>query len=605
MERALETYDLMSRGHFIHASPTLFHAGLKRAHLSSCFLLGSTDDSIEGIYKALGECARISKAAGGIGLSVADVRAAGSKIKGTGGESNGLVPMLRVFDATARYVDQGGGKRPGAFAAYVEPWHADIFDVLDLKKNHGKEERRARDLFYGLWVPDLFMRRVRDDAEWALMCPDECPGLTDAIGNAFDNLYETYESQGKFKRKVKARKLWRAILDAQMETGTPYMLYKDACNKKSNQQHLGPIKCSNLCCEIVEFANNDEIAVCNLASLVLPRFVKNNEVDLEGLKQTAKVVATNLDATIDHGTYPNVAAERSNLRHRPIGIGVQGLADLYALLRLPFDSDEAQKLNVDIFEAIYVGALEASIELAKKHGPHDSYAGSPASRGELQPDLWGLDAKELDAKSRWDWAQLRADLARYGLRNSLLTAPMPTASTAQIMGCNECFEPYTSNLYARRVKAGEFVVANRHLVKDLCERGLWDENLRRDLLRAQGSVQGLAIPDDLKALYKTAWELSQKALLDLSAGRGPFVDQSQSLNCFIAAPDYGKLTTFHFRGWEAGLKTGMYYLRTRPAADAIQFTLEASAPGAAAAAAPTTIDDGRGGHVEACVSCSG
>lgn len=605
LERALETYDLMSRGYFIHASPTLFHAGLQKAHMSSCFLLGSIGDSIEGIYKSLGECARISKAAGGIGLSVADVRAAGSTIKGTGGESNGLVPMLRVFDATARYVDQGGGKRPGAFAAYVEPWHADIFDVLDLKKNHGKEERRARDLFYGLWVPDLFMRRVKEDADWALMCPDECPGLTDHCGDAFDNLYETYEAQGQFKRKVKARKLWRAILDAQMETGTPYMLYKDACNKKSNQQHLGPIKCSNLCCEIVEFADENEIAVCNLASLVLPKFVENGTVDFDALKRVAKVVAMNLDATIDSGTYPNAMAERSNLRHRPIGIGVQGLANFYALLRIPFDSAEAAKLNEDIFEAIYVGALEASIELAKKHGPHASYQGSPASRGDLQPDLWGLDAKELDAKSRWDWATLRADLARYGLRNSLLTAPMPTASTAQIMGCNECFEPYTSNLYARRVKAGEFVVANRHLVKDLCERGLWDDDLRRALLGAQGSVQGISrVPDDIKALYKTAWELSQKSLLDLSAGRGPFVDQSQSLNCFIAAPDYGKLTTFHFRGWEAGLKTGMYYLRTRPAADAIQFTLDAAAA-PAAPDAPTTIDDGRGEDIEACISCSG
>jgi len=597
LERALETYDLMSTRRFVHASPTLFHAGFRSPHLSSCFLLGATDDSIDGIYRSLGDCATISKAAGGIGLSVTDVRATGSSIRGTGGESNGLVPMLRVFDATARYVDQGGGKRPGAFAAYVEPWHADVFDVLDLKKNHGKEERRARDLFYGLWVPDLFMRRVRDDADWSLMCPDECPGLSSAHGPAFDNLYESYEREGKRKRTVPARKLWRAILDAQCETGTPYMLYKDACNRKSNQQHLGPIKCSNLCCEIVEFAGEDEIAVCNLASIVLPSFVKDGRLDYAGLKRVAKVVARNLDATIDHGAYPCPAAERSNVRHRPIGIGVQGFADALALLRLPFESSGARKLNRDVFEAIYFGALEASCELAKEKGAHPSFAGSPAARGELQPDLWGLDPRALDETSRWDWSALRADVSRYGLRNSLLTAPMPTASTAQIMGCNECFEPYTSNLYARRVRAGEFVVANRHLVADLAERGLWTDELRQDLLRAGGSVQGLDIPEDLKALYRTAWEISQKTLVDLAADRGPFVDQSQSLNCFIAQPDYGKLTTYHFRGWEAGLKTGMYYLRTKPAANAIQFTLDPEKV--------QNVDDGRGKDVEVCLSCSG
>jgi len=592
LRRALETYRLLAERYLIHASPTLFHAGTANAHLSSCFLLGSCDDSIEAIYEALGRCAVISKAAGGIGLAVSDVRAAGSRIRGTGGESNGLVPMLRVFDTTARYVDQGGGKRPGAFAAYVEPWHADIFDVLDLKKNHGKEERRARDLFYGLWVPDLFMRRVRDDGDWCLMCPDECPGLTDCHGAAFDALYEGYEAERRYRKRVPARKLWRAILDAQMETGTPYMLYKDACNAKSNQQHLGTIKCSNLCCEIVEYADRDEVAVCNLGSLVLPRFVKDGAFDLDDLRRVAGILATNLDATIDAGAYPTPAAAASNAKHRPVGVGVQGLADAFALLRLPFDSPEAAALNRAIFEAIYFGCLEASAALAEAHGPHPSFPGSPAARGLLQPDLWGVEPSD-----RWDWAGLRAKIRDHGLRNSLLTAPMPTASTAQICGYNECFEPYTSNLYARRVKAGEFVCANAHLVRDLAARGLWDDAMRRDLMAAGGSIQGVArVPDDVKALYKTAWELSQKVLVDLSADRGPFIDQSQSFNCFVAQPDYEKLTTFHFRGWQRGLKTGMYYLRTKPAADALQFTLDPDARGESV---------GAGGEPHVCLSCSG
>lgn len=570
---ALETYRLMSQRYFIHASPTLFHAGSRTPHLASCFLVGAIQDSIEGIYDCLKRCAMISKAAGGVGLSASDIRAAGSHIRGTGGESNGLVPMLRVFDATARYVDQGGGKRPGAFATYIEPWHADCFDVLQLKKNHGKEERRARDLFYALWIPDLFMRRVERDEKWSLMCPHECPGLTECHSTAFERLYERYEREGRAKRVVPARKLWRAILDSQIETGTPYMLYKDACNTKSNQQHLGTIKCSNLCCEIIEFSNATEVAVCNLASIVLPAFVRptNGTFDLHELRRVAYLVAANLDATIDVSAYPSKEARCSNLRHRPVGIGVQGLADAFAMLRLPFDSPEAAILNRQIFETIYYAALESSCDRARQLGQHASYAGSPASKGILQPDFWGATRDDLV----WDWRSLRKKIERFGLRNSLLVAPMPTASTAQIVGVNECFEPYTSNLYARRVKAGEFVVANSHLVADLVHLGLWDDQMRQDLLRHEGSVQPIPrIPDDLKRLYKTAWELKQKTLLDLAADRAPFVDQSQSLNAFIAQPTYDKLSSFHFYGWRKGLKTGMYYLRIKPAANALRFTLD-------------------------------
>ncbi|KAJ8604430.1 hypothetical protein CTAYLR_000881 [Chrysophaeum taylorii] len=568
-EKALETFELMSHRYFIHASPALFHAGTIKPHLASCFLVGSIEDSIEGIYEALAKCALISKAAGGIGLAASDVRAVGSRVRGTGGQASGLVPMLRVFDATARYVDQGGGKRPGAIAVYVEPWHADCFDVLELKKNHGKEERRARDLFYALWIPDLFMRRVERDANWSLMSPDECPGLADVHSAEFEELYERYEREGRARKVVPARKLWRAILDAQIETGTPYMLYKDSCNRKSPQQHLGTIKCSNLCAEIVEFSNATETAVCNLASLVLPSFVRNGEFDLEELKRVTKVVAANLDATIDVAAYPSEEARRSNLRHRPIGIGVQGLADVFLKLRLPFDSPAAADLDRRIFETIYVAALETSCDLAKHHGPHETYEGSPASQGKLQPDLWGVETE------RPEWPRLRRDIERYGLRNALLVAPMPTASTAQIVGVNECFEPYTSNLYARRVKAGEFVVANKYLVNDLAARGLWDAKMRDDLVHNEGSVANIPrVPDDLKPLYKTAWELRQKTLLDLATNRAPYVDQSQSLNAFIPHPDYDKLSTFHFHGWRAGLKTGMYYLRTKPAANPLRFTLE-------------------------------
>ncbi|KAJ1459485.1 ribonucleotide reductase [Pelagophyceae sp. CCMP2097] len=612
LARALESYDLMSKKYFIHASPTLFHAGTKKPHLSSCFLLGAVDDSIEGIYSTLGRCAAISKAAGGIGFSVSDVRASASRIRGTGGASNGLVPMLRVYDATARYVDQGGGKRPGAFAAYIEPWHADILDVLDLKKNHGKEERRARDLFYGLWIPDLFMRRVEAGGTWSLLCPDECRGLTSCHGEEFDTLYEKYEKEGKARKVVDARRLWRAIMDAQIETGTPYMLYKDACNLKSNHNHLGTIKCSNLCCEIVEFSDANETAVCNLASVVLPTFIKRAAVepfepffDFAALKRVVKVVARNLDATIDHGAYPCVEAERSNKRHRPVGIGVQGLADALLELRAPFDSDAGAELNRKIFETIYLGALEASAELARDCGPYDSYAGSLAEKGVLQPDLWGVSTPDhADAhtahseKCEWDWTALRAMISKHGLRNSLLVAPMPTASTAQIVGFNECIEPYTSNLYSRRVKAGEFVVANAHLVRDLANLGLWDAEMRNDLVRHSGSVQQLdRVPHELRQLYKTAWELSQKTLLDLSAVRGAFVDQSQSHNAFIAKPTYDKLTSFHFHGWRLGLKTGMYYLRTKPAVRPVQVTLDPSAPQQPQQTAPEAPD--------VCISCSG
>ena len=602
--KSLETFELMATRKYIHASPTLFHAGTCKPHLASCFLLGAAEDSIDGIYRCLAQCALISKAAGGIGVAVSSVRASGSKIRGTGGESNGLVPMLRVFDATARYVDQGGGKRPGAFAAYVEPWHADVFDVLDLKKNHGKEERRARDLFYALWIPDIFMRRVQDDGMWSLMCPDECPGLTTSHSAEFDALYEHYEAQGRAKRQVPARQLWRAILDAQIETGTPYMLYKDACNAKSNHQHMGTIQCSNLCCEIIQFANQTDVAVCNLASIVLPSFVSSGEFDFEALRQVTKTVVENLDATIDAAAYPSDATESSNKNHRPIGVGVQGLADAFLMMRLPFESDEAKAVNKAIFETIYFAALEQSVDLAKRKGPYASFQGSPVSQGKIQPDFWpGSDA----TTSRWDWASLRRDVKTYGVRNSLLVAPMPTASTAQIVGVNECFEPYTSNLYARRVNAGEFVVANKHLVRDLELRRLWDDEMRQDLLRHEGSVQPIArVPDDLKELYKTAWEIKQKTLVDHAADRGPFVDQSQSLNAFIAEPDYHKLTAFHFYGWQNGLKTGMYYLRTKPAATALRFTIDPrhrprEDPDEGFTELPDPDDD----DAPVCISCSG
>ena len=570
----LEAYELMSRGLYTHATPTLFNAGSPRQQLSSCFLLSTRADSIEGIFDTLGQCARISRDAGGIGLSVSNVRAARSYIRSSGGVSSGLVPMLRVFDATARYVDQGGGKRKGAFAVYLEPWHADVFDFLELRKNHGKEEARARDLFYALWVPDLFMKRVEANGEWSLFCPDECPGLVDTHGAAFEALYERYEREGKARRTVPAQQLWFKILEAQIETGTPYMLYKDAANAKSNQQHLGTIRCSNLCTEIIEYTAPDEVAVCNLASIALPRFVREvdgvKQFDHEKLHAITYTVTRNLNRVIDHNYYPVEEARTSNMQHRPIGLGVQGLADAFILLRLPFDSDGARALNAQIFETMYHAALTCSCELAAKEGKYASYEGSPVSKGVLQYDMWGVTPS-----ARWDWAALKAKIAQHGLRNSLLLAPMPTASTAQILGNNECFEPYTSNLYSRRVLAGEFAVVNQHLLRDLMDRGLWTESIRNQIIAHNGSVQRIPeIPDDLKLLYRTCWELKMRSLIDMAADRGAFIDQSQSFNVFMTEPNYAKLSSMHFYGWKKGLKTGMYYLRTRAAADAIKFTVD-------------------------------
>lgn len=572
VESVLNTYNLMSEKWFTHASPTLFNSGTPRPQLSSCFLLQMKDDSIEGIYDTLKQCALISKSAGGIGVNIHCIRASGSYIAGTNGTSNGLVPMLRVYNNTARYVDQGGNKRPGAFAMYLEPWHADVFDFLDLKKNTGKEENRARDLFYALWIPDLFMRRVEQDQMWSLMCPHECPGLHDVYGEDFERLYTKYEGEKRYRRQVQAQQLWYAILESQIETGTPYMLYKDACNSKSNQKNLGTIKCSNLCTEVIEYTAPDEVAVCNLASIALNRFVHEGSFDFQKLREVSQVITKNLNRIIDVNFYPIPEAEKSNKSHRPIGIGVQGLADTFILMRLPFDCEEARLLNKQIFETIYYGALEASCELAKELGPYETYPGCPVSQGILQYDMWGVTPTDM-----WDWAALKARIAQYGIRNSLLLAPMPTASTAQILGNNESIEPYTSNIYTRRVLSGEFQVVNQHLLKDLTDRGLWTEDLKNSLIANNGSVQELDIPDDLKELYRTVWEIPQKNILQMAADRGAFVDQSQSLNVHIAQPNYGKLTSMHFFGWKLGLKTGMYYLRTKPAANAIQFTVDKTA----------------------------
>lgn len=611
MESVLSTYDAMSNKLFTHASPTLFNAATPRPQLSSCFLLTMADDSIEGIYSTLQRCASISKSAGGIGLAIHNVRATRSYIRGTNGTSNGIVPMLRVFNDTARYVDQGGGKRKGAFAIYLEPWHSDILEFLDLRKNHGKEENRARDLFYGLWVNDLFMERVEADAGWSLFCPNEAPGLADVWGEEFVKLYESYEAQGRARETIPARKLWFAILGSQIETGTPYMLYKDACNRKSNQQNLGTIRCSNLCTEIVEYTAPDEVAVCNLASIALNKFVKDGgaEYDFEALYNTTKLVARNLNKIIDVNFYPVVEAERSNLRHRPIGIGCQGLADAFVLMRMPFESDQARELNKLIFETMYFAAVETSCELAAEHGPYSSYQGSPMSKGMFQFDMWNVTPSK-----RWDWDALREKVARHGVRNSLLLAPMPTASTSQILGNNECFEPVTSNLYTRRVLAGEFTVINHHLVRDLQALGLWTPKVKTQLVAGNGSVQHIPeIPADIKALYKTVWEISQKRLLDMAADRGAFIDQSQSLNVHMAAPNIGKLSSMHFHGWKVGLKTGMYYLRTRPAVEATKFTVAPSDVKAAAVAqaksASTNEEDASAAlscsidNPEDCVSC--
>jgi len=572
VKAVLETYNLMSLKWFTHASPTLFNSGTPRPQLSSCFLLTMTDDSIEGIYDTLKQCAKISKQAGGIGLSVHNIRATGSYIKGTNGTSNGIIPMLRVFNNTARYVDQGGGKRKGAFAIYLEPWHADILAFLDLKKNHGAEELRARDLFYGLWVSDLFMKRVESDAVWTLMCPHECPGLYDCWGEEFETLYTKYEREGRGRKVVKARAIWQAILESQQETGTPYMMYKDACNRKSNQQNLGTIRSSNLCTEIVEYTSPDEVAVCNLASIALNRFVVSNgtKFDHQKLNEVTQVITRNLNKIIDVNYYPVPEAERSNLRHRPIGIGVQGLADAFLLLRLPFEGPAAKKLNKEIFETIYFAALTASKDLAKEHGPYETYEGSPVSKGQLQYDMWGVTPSD-----RWDWEGLKKEIAQHGIRNSLLLAPMPTASTSQILGNNECFEPYTSNIYVRRTLAGEFVCVSRHLLIDLIELGLWTDELKTKLIAANGSVQNIPeVPKDLKDLYKTVWEMKQKNLIEMAADRGAFIDQSQSFNVHLNNVNFGKLTSMHFYAWKRGLKTGMYYLRTKAAADAIKFTVD-------------------------------
>jgi len=568
--RAFETYDLLSQKYLTHATPTLFNAGTPRPQLSSCYLLSMAEDSIAGIYKTLGDCAAISKYAGGIGLHVHNVRARGSLIRGTNGTSNGLVPMLRVFNNTARYVDQGGGRRNGSFAIYLEPWHADVEDFLKLKLNTGSEEERARDLFYAMWIPDMFMRRVEEDGEWSLFCPAEAPGLADVHSAAFDALYLDYEARGLARKRVSARKLWFQILDTQMETGTPYLLYKDAANAKSNQQNLGTIKSSNLCTEIIEFSSPEETAVCNLASLALPAFVVDGAFNFQKLRATVAVAVRNLNRVIDINYYPTPETQRSNLRHRPIGLGVQGLADVFAMLRLAWDSPEGAKLNQLIFEHLYYAAVEESAAIAKKEGSYTSFAGSPASKGQLQPDLWGITPLSSDL----DWPGLRLAAAA-GLRNSLLVAPMPTASTSQILGYNECFEPFTSNIYTRRTLAGEFIVINKYLMKELMELGIWTDGMKQAIVARNGSIQGIpSVPEAVQARYKTSWELPQKILIDMAAARGAFICQSQSLNLFLADPNYAKLTSMHFYAWKAGLKTGCYYLRTKAPVAAQKFTVD-------------------------------
>lgn len=617
IDSVIETYNLMSEKWFTHASPTLFNSGTPRPQMSSCFLLAMQSDSIEGIFDTLKQCAIISKWAGGIGLHVHCIRASGSYIAGTNGHSNGIIPMLRVYNNAARYVDQGGNKRPGSIAVYIEPWHADIFEFLDLKKNTGKEEQRARDLFFALWVPDLFMRRVESSGKWSLMCPHECPGLSDAYGEEFEKLYESYEKEGKFKKQIDAQKLWYAILESQTETGTPYMLYKDACNKKSNQKNLGTIKCSNLCTEIVEYTAPDEVAVCNLASVAVNKFVtvhtetvtlpnggtkivKSGTFDFKHLKHITKVITKNLNKVIDRNFYPVIEAKNSNMRHRPIGIGVQGLADAFILMRYPFESDKAIALNKQIFETLYYGALEASCELAETDGTYLTYPGCPVSEGTLQYDMWGVTPSDL-----WDWKALKEKIAKHGIRNSLLLAPMPTASTAQILGNNESIEPFTNNIYSRRVLSGEFQCVNKHLLRDLTELGLWDDNMKNTLIAHNGSVQNIdEIPSEIKALYKIAWEMKQKILINMAADRGAYIDQSQSFNVFIGDPNFAKLTAIHFYGWKKGLKTGMYYLRTKPAANAIQFTVDQNKlknnKEKNEADMMCSID-----NKEACISCSG
>jgi len=572
IDSVIKTYNLMSERWFTHATPTLFNAGTPKPQMSSCFLLTMQDDSIDGIYDTLKQTAKISQSAGGIGLSVHNVRATGSYISGTNGTSNGIIPMLKVFNDTARYVDQGGGKRKGAFAIYLEPWHADIFEFLDLRKNHGKEEMRARDLFYALWVCDLFMKRVEEDGQWSLFCPHEAPGLHEAWGEDFELLYTRYEHEGRARKTIKAQELWFAILDAQVETGTPYLLYKDAANSKSNQQNLGTIKSSNLCTEIIEYTSADEVAVCNLASLALPRYINNEgRFDHEKLYEVTYQVTLNLNRIIDHNYYPVVEASNSNFRHRPIGLGVQGLADTFIKLRLPFESPEAQQLNKEIFETIYFAAMTASKDLAVKEGAYETFKGSPLSKGKFQFDLWGVKP----ASTRWDWDGLRKEVMKNGVRNSLLVAPMPTASTSQILGNNECFEPYTSNIYTRRVLSGEFVIVNKYLLRDLVNMGLWNNEMKNQIISANGSIQDIAeIPQEMKDLYKTVWEIKMRTIIDMAADRGAYICQSQSLNLFVSSPNASKLTSMHFYAWKKGLKTGMYYLRTQAASQAVKFTVE-------------------------------
>jgi len=570
IDAAIDTYALMSERWFTHATPTLFNAGTPKPQMSSCFLLTMKEDSIDGIYDTLKQCAKISQSAGGIGLSIHNIRATGSYIRGTNGTSNGIIPMLRVFNDTARYVDQGGGKRKGSFAIYLEPWHSDVFDFLDLRKNTGKEEGRARDLFLALWIPDLFMKRVEENGNWSLFCPNEAPGLSECWGQNFEALYTKYEKEGKARKTVKAQDVWFKIMEAQIETGNPYLLYKDACNRKSNQQNLGTIKSSNLCTEILEYTSADEVAVCNLASLALPRFVINGEFDHKKLYEVTRAATRNLNRVIDENYYPVPEARRSNMRHRPIGLGVQGLADTFVLLNMPFESEEARKLNKEIFETIYFAGMTESKEQAKKHGAYESYEGSPASKGVFQFDMW-----DVMPSPRWNWTELKAEVKKYGVRNSLLLAPMPTASTSQILGNNECFEPFTSNIYTRRTLSGEFVVVNKYLLKDLVKRKLWNDNLKNKIIAGNGSVQNIEeIPQDLKELYKTVWEIKQKAVIDMAADRGAYICQSQSLNLFVENANFGKLTSMHFYAWKKGLKTGMYYLRTKAASDAIKFTVD-------------------------------
>jgi ribonucleoside-diphosphate reductase alpha chain len=606
IDSVIKTYHLMSERWYTHGTPTLFNAGTPKPQMSSCFLLTMKEDSIDGIYDTLKQTAKISQSAGGIGLAIHNIRATGSYIGGTNGTSNGIIPMLRVFNDTARYVDQGGGKRKGAFAVYLEPWHADVFEFLDLRKNHGKEEMRARDLFYALWVPDLFMKRVEANGEWSLFCPNEAPGLSDCHSEKFEALYEQYEKEGRARKTIKAQELWFAITESQVETGNPYLLYKDASNNKSNQQNLGTIKSSNLCTEIIEYTAPDEVAVCNLASIALPRFVINGKFDHQKLYEVTYEATKNLNKVIDNNFYPVKEAENSNLRHRPVGLGVQGLADVFILLRLPFESDLAKMLNKNIFETIYFAAMTASKDLAIKEGAYQTFKGSPLSKGKFQFDMWGVEPS-----NRWDWETLRTEVVKHGVRNSLLVAPMPTASTSQILGNNECFEPYTSNIYTRRVLSGEFVIVNKHLLKDLVQLGLWDNSMKNKIISANGSIQNIPeIPGDIKELYKTVWEIKQRNLIDMAADRGAYICQSQSLNLFVDSPSGSKLTSMHFYAWKKGLKTGMYYLRTQAATQAVQFTVEKQSGVEVVAGAPKSSgeDDGLNGGScsmeDGCVTCS-